>query len=59
MQGNLITTLVDEDKTPGKYTDVIGWVNAPGGEYFYQAAIGDKKVTKQNIHINQIIPPSR
>ena len=52
LQGNVIRTLVNEEKTPGKYMALIDGANLPAGEYFYQAVIGEKKGTKQVIHIN-------
>jgi len=52
MQGNLVRTLVNEDKDAGQYTVVLDGDNLPSGDYLYQAVIGDKKCTKQSIHVN-------
>jgi hypothetical protein len=45
--GQLIITLVDQDKQPGTYTIKWDASNRPSGVYFYRMTAGDYTLTKK------------
>jgi len=47
--GQLITTLVDQDKHPGTYTTTWDASNRPSGLYFYRISVGEFVRTKKAI----------
>lgn len=47
--GELVTTLVDEIKSPGKYKTYFSAENLSGGIYFYTIIVGDYRESKKMI----------